>query len=202
MAGQLADETLAYILDQVLAVDDDDFASCADRSPFENRHWSSANTLFVCKRWMRIGTPALYHTIILRSDAQAQSLVRTLKKSQLGTFVRKLRLEGRSWTALATIFKISTNMTDFCFQVSSTPYDTMIPLNSLVSVSLRRIIFWKSDSLCMDDQARLRKSLEEWLPSLTKPVRGHQKLLWPKADENHQDPSRGRDGFPRKQLAL
>jgi len=174
MAERLADETLAQILDQVLAVDDDDFSSCADRSPFGNRHWSSANTLFVCKRWMRVGTPALYHTVVLRSNAQAQSLMRALKKTQLGGYIRKLRLEGWFGTSLVKIFKASTNMTDICFQTVFSAKDNVEPFCSAIgSVSASRIIIWKSGHSYTVQGERVRKAIRDWSPSTTKPVRDH-----------------------------
>jgi len=172
MAERLADETLTQILDQVLAVDDADFSSCADRSPFGNRHWSSANALFVCKRWMRVGTPALYHTTVLRSNAQAQSLMRALKKNQFGAYIRKLRLEGWFGTALRMIFESSTNMTDICFQISATSKDNVESFCSLIGiVSARRVIIWNTEESYTKQATRVRHSVDDWLRSISDPVR-------------------------------
>ncbi|KZV77836.1 hypothetical protein EXIGLDRAFT_784721, partial [Exidia glandulosa HHB12029] len=60
MAHQLADETLAEILADSLAVDDADFAvTDAKVSPFATVRESSSSVLAVCKRWARVGTPLL-----------------------------------------------------------------------------------------------------------------------------------------------
>ena len=177
MAERLADETLAHILDQVVAVDDDDFSSCADRSPFGKRHWSSANTLFVCKRWMCVGTPALYHTVILRSNPQALSLMRALRKNQFGPYIRKLRLEGWFGTTLPKIFEASTNMTDICFQTSATFQDNVDSFCSSIGfVSARRIIIWKSGRSRAKQWARVHETVQKWLVSIRDPVSTDQEL--------------------------
>jgi len=172
MADRLADETLAQILDHILAVDDADFASCADCSPFGNRQWSSANTLFVCKRWMRVGTPTLYHTIILRSKPQAQSLVRALQKNRFGSYTRKLRLEGWFGTTLTKIFEASTKMTDICFQTSATSKDNVNSFcSSIGSVPARRIIIWNNEQSYTKHATRVRNAVDHWLRSSGDPVR-------------------------------
>ncbi|KAH6915580.1 hypothetical protein BKA70DRAFT_1253193 [Coprinopsis sp. MPI-PUGE-AT-0042] len=51
---------------------------------------TTSTVLIVCKAWLRIATPLLNHSLILRSTAQAQALARTLKEdAQPGHFTRK-----------------------------------------------------------------------------------------------------------------
>ena len=96
MAHKLADETWAAILEHILEVPDDDFISCETTSgPFSRRDYSNADVLLVCKRWLRIATPLVFRTCIIRSTAQAQVLAKALKKNpEFGVLVKQLRLEG------------------------------------------------------------------------------------------------------------
>jgi len=177
MAESLADEILAQILDQVLAFDDEDYSSCADYSPFETHDWSSTNTLLVCKRWMRVGTPTLYHTIVIQSNRQANRLARTLKKSRLGIYIRKLRLEGWFGKALTKIFEASVNMTDICFQTTArTKHSVDSFCSSIGSLSVQRVIIWKSDRTDTKPWVRVRQAVDEWLPSIANPVGPHWSL--------------------------
>ncbi|EJD33181.1 hypothetical protein AURDEDRAFT_177738 [Auricularia subglabra TFB-10046 SS5] len=96
MADRLPDETLAAILAESVVVPDASFAATmADKSPFAEIAHSSSTILLVCKRWMRVATPLVYETVILRSVAQSRALAEVLKeKPQLGCYVRKFRVEG------------------------------------------------------------------------------------------------------------
>ncbi|KAI5885167.1 uncharacterized protein SCHCODRAFT_02594511 [Schizophyllum commune H4-8] len=100
--ADLPDEILKEILSLVMSVPDEDFlhGNHGDDffagSPFARYGKVSTSTLLlVCKGWLRVGTPLLYHTVVLRSTAQAQALELALAQTpQLGKFVRRLRLEG------------------------------------------------------------------------------------------------------------
>ncbi|EJD35471.1 hypothetical protein AURDEDRAFT_188726 [Auricularia subglabra TFB-10046 SS5] len=115
MAHKLADETLAAILAQHLAVPDAAFASTDRRSPFARIEVSTSALLVVCKRWMRVATPLLYETVILRSTAQAAALAVVLKANKdFGRFIKKLRVEGGFGQGVQKIISASPNITDFC----------------------------------------------------------------------------------------
>ncbi|EJD51170.1 hypothetical protein AURDEDRAFT_159578 [Auricularia subglabra TFB-10046 SS5] len=92
MAQKLADETLAQIFALHFDVPDDVLNSSEPYSRFYEKHWaSSSHVLVVCKRWMRVATPALYRIVILRSSAQARALHLALKANKgLGDFIRKV----------------------------------------------------------------------------------------------------------------
>ncbi|KAH7050361.1 hypothetical protein BKA62DRAFT_459626 [Auriculariales sp. MPI-PUGE-AT-0066] len=95
MAHKLADELLKDILSPPLLVPDDMFANRDTVSPFSKVDRSAADVLLVCKRWMCVGTPALYHTVVLRSMAQAKALASALRRCpDFGTYIRRLRVEG------------------------------------------------------------------------------------------------------------
>ncbi|EJD48719.1 hypothetical protein AURDEDRAFT_162173 [Auricularia subglabra TFB-10046 SS5] len=115
MASRLADETLHQILQIALEVADDDFADISGlkTSPFALRESSSSEILLVCKRWMRVATPLLYDTVIIRSTAQARALARALKKSpQFVRYLKKLRLEGGFGASVEKVMCAAVNLHD------------------------------------------------------------------------------------------
>lgn len=117
---KIADELLKEILSPPLRVPDDMFANTDPFSPFSKAMFSAADVLLVCKRWMRVGTPALYETVIIRSSAQAQALQMALASNPyFGRFVKKLRLEG-AYGAFITpnMIECMGRVTDFCFTLS------------------------------------------------------------------------------------
>ncbi|EJD48374.1 hypothetical protein AURDEDRAFT_112877, partial [Auricularia subglabra TFB-10046 SS5] len=116
MANRLADETLAAILADSLSVPEASFAfTTAWKSPFAKTRVSSSTILLVCKRWLRVATPLLYETVILRSAAQSGALAAVLKKqTEFGRYVRKVRVEGGVGASICKIFKAAPNITDLC----------------------------------------------------------------------------------------
>ncbi|KAJ7210120.1 hypothetical protein GGX14DRAFT_697597 [Mycena pura] len=76
---------------------------------------SSSAYLLVCKSWLRVATPLLYNVVVLRSKAQAKALARTVaKNSDLGLFIKKLRVEGGYGSPMYTILKCAPNVSDLC----------------------------------------------------------------------------------------
>jgi F-box-like len=113
-SSQLPDEIIKEILAPALHVPDETFADTALRaSPFATYGLSSSTISVVCKSWLRVATPLLYDTVVLRSKAQAQALAAALKRdSQLGAFIKKLRIEGGYGNAIFEILKRSLHITD------------------------------------------------------------------------------------------
>ncbi|KZV95377.1 hypothetical protein EXIGLDRAFT_834362 [Exidia glandulosa HHB12029] len=119
MASKLADELLKEILSPPLLVPDDLFADSGAVSPFSKATYSAADVLLVCKRWMRVATPALYATVVIRSLAQAQALAFALKRNpDFGRYIKKLRLEGAFGQHLAVLATAAPNITDLCFSLA------------------------------------------------------------------------------------
>ncbi|KAJ7294069.1 hypothetical protein C8J57DRAFT_1270713 [Mycena rebaudengoi] len=109
----LPDEILSEILSPALKVRDEDFSNTSDSSPFATYTESSSSMLLVCKDWLRVATPLLYHVVVLRSKAQAKALGESLRKNKdLGRFIKKLRVEGGYGTPMYTILAGSPNLTD------------------------------------------------------------------------------------------
>ncbi|KAH6909300.1 hypothetical protein BKA70DRAFT_1149252 [Coprinopsis sp. MPI-PUGE-AT-0042] len=113
-SSQLPDEIIKEILAPALYVPDETFADTVLKaSPFATYGLSSSTILVVCKSWLRVATPLLYDTVVLRSKAQAQALAAVLKRdNQLGTFIRKLRIEGGYGNAIFETLKRSPHITD------------------------------------------------------------------------------------------
>ncbi|KAJ7495054.1 hypothetical protein FB451DRAFT_1076827 [Mycena latifolia] len=117
MAVSLPDEIISEILTPVLRVSDDLFSDISTKtSPFAsytNNEESNSAILLVCKAWLRVATPLLYHVVVLRSTPQAQALDAALKKDQgLGRFIKKVRVEGGFGSSMHSILKNAPNITD------------------------------------------------------------------------------------------
>lgn len=57
--------------------------------------WDPWRLLLVCKTWRAVGEPLLYHTIVVRTQPQAQTLMETFRgNAALAPYIRRLRLEG------------------------------------------------------------------------------------------------------------
>ncbi|KAF7313958.1 hypothetical protein HMN09_00554200 [Mycena chlorophos] len=114
MAVHLPDEILSEILAPALRVPDSAFAdNSRGASPFANYTESTSAYLVVCKSWLRVATPLLYHVVVLRSQAQAKALATALSRNeQLGHFVKKLRVEGGFGISMHTVLSRIPNVTD------------------------------------------------------------------------------------------
>jgi hypothetical protein len=109
---KLPDEMLHECLSPVLSVPDDKFASTSTQSPFSSVSGnSSAQMLLVCKRWLRVAYPLLYHTVVIRSSGQAHALADALQANPtLGRHVKKLRIEGGYGSATHRILTLAPNI--------------------------------------------------------------------------------------------
>ncbi|KAK7020336.1 hypothetical protein R3P38DRAFT_3197662 [Favolaschia claudopus] len=94
--SSVPEEILAEILSRILNVPDEMFSDTSEISPFAGSSQSvcALLRLGVCKRWLRVATPLLYGTVVIRSKGQANALATVLREQNLGRFVRNLRLEG------------------------------------------------------------------------------------------------------------
>ncbi|KAJ6500838.1 hypothetical protein C8R45DRAFT_863665 [Mycena sanguinolenta] len=109
----LPDEIISEILSPALKVPDELFCDSSWVSPFAKNLESTSAYLLVCKSWLRVATPLLYHTVILRSKAQAKALSIALAgNKELGRFIKKLRLEGGYGSPMHIILKCSPNISD------------------------------------------------------------------------------------------
>lgn len=138
----LPDELIREILTPLLHVDEDTFESLTSRSPFSSLLQSSSDLLCVCKSWMRVATPLLYHIVILRSKAQAYALQRTLRANKaFGAFIRKLRVEGGYGGAMKTILSLAPKITHIWLSLDLPGSENTTGLcNSLGMINPRRVI--------------------------------------------------------------
>ena len=136
-----ADETLEAILHTALDVADEDFISCDKKSPFANRQHSSSDALLVCKRWLRVATPLLYHTVVIRTRLQAQALIRVVKKNPtLGRHCKKLRLETGAELLGDKLLNGLGNLKDICFAMDSHGQSSYRLAPTLHLVAPKRVI--------------------------------------------------------------
>ncbi|KAL5486158.1 hypothetical protein ACEPAI_7202 [Sanghuangporus weigelae] len=118
----LPDELVKEVLSDVLAVSEDEFSHVGPLSPFGRKVSSSSDALLVSKRWLRIGTPILHESIVLRSSAQADALygfIRGNFGSQVKGYVRRIRLEGSFGAVVGKIFTVLPNISDLYLRLPS-----------------------------------------------------------------------------------
>ncbi|KAF9463713.1 hypothetical protein BDZ94DRAFT_598825 [Collybia nuda] len=130
MASRLSNELIRGILLIGLHVPDVMFRDVSPKSPFFRlSHQPTSGVLLVCKSWTVVATPLLYQVVILRSKTQAQALERTLRtRHDLGTFVRKLRVEGGLGSAIHSVLTRSPNITDLCLSLDLRSSDSVTGL--------------------------------------------------------------------------
>jgi len=119
MAHLLADEVLQSILAPPLRVPNSMFEDVGPVSPFSKVEQSASDVLLVCKRWMRVATPIIYHTVIIRTTAQAAALNAALMRNpEFGRHVRRFRLE-RPYPAHITkaVVRTMPNIVDLCIPI-------------------------------------------------------------------------------------
>ncbi|KAJ6464791.1 hypothetical protein C8R47DRAFT_1079546 [Mycena vitilis] len=113
MFRHLPDEIVSEILSPALTVSEEMFSDIAATSPFASPSVSSSAALLVCKAWLRVATPLLYHVVVIRSKAQALALQKSLRGNpHLGRFVKMLRVEGGFGPAMEEILRNVPNVTD------------------------------------------------------------------------------------------
>ena len=87
-----------------------------------------SSILLVSKRWNALGTPALYESAILRTDAQIQALAQTLTDRRngrtLSRYLRRLRIEGGFGSAVITILKAAPGITTMFLGFDLTNFDS------------------------------------------------------------------------------
>ncbi|KAH6909304.1 hypothetical protein BKA70DRAFT_1400209 [Coprinopsis sp. MPI-PUGE-AT-0042] len=142
-SSQLPDEIIKEILAPVLYVSDEAFSDMsANSNPFAKYDLSTSTILVVCKSWLRVATPLLYETVVLRSKAQAQALSGALKRNeQFGQFIEKLRIEGGYGTFVGEILRRSPFLSELW--ISTTLYSNESVagyLKGFQAVNLRRLI--------------------------------------------------------------
>ncbi|KAJ7063809.1 hypothetical protein C8F01DRAFT_1054711 [Mycena amicta] len=126
----LPNELISEILSPVLRVPDALFSDTSRVSPFADCALSSSNYLLVGKGWLRVGTPLLYHTVVIRSMDQARALARTFSENEdadLGRSVKKLRIESGYGTPMRVIFQNTRNLTDLYLSLYGAPPNTVDP---------------------------------------------------------------------------
>ncbi|KAJ7490974.1 hypothetical protein FB451DRAFT_1221580 [Mycena latifolia] len=93
----LPDEIIPEILQvsPALKMSVEMFSDTSDVSPFAEYSESCSTYLLVCKSWLRVATPLLYHV-----------------NNDLGKFLKKLWVEGGYGPSMSTIMQFSPNISD------------------------------------------------------------------------------------------
>ncbi|KAJ7611804.1 hypothetical protein FB45DRAFT_1065818 [Roridomyces roridus] len=127
--NSLPDEIVSEILSPALKVPDAKFSDLSAVSPFAAYSESPSAYLLVCKSWLRVATPLLYHVVVLRSKAQAKALETTLiQNPDFGKFIKHLRVEGGYGPSMRTILKSTPNVTDLFLSLDVRSADSVAGL--------------------------------------------------------------------------
>ncbi|KZV93015.1 hypothetical protein EXIGLDRAFT_717668 [Exidia glandulosa HHB12029] len=91
---------------------------------------------------MHITTPTLYHTIVIRSTAQANALASALKRNpDFGRYIKKLRLEGAYGDKLKIRATASPDIPDLCMSLAIWADSGITGLTKVMSaINARRVI--------------------------------------------------------------
>ncbi|KAH7103109.1 hypothetical protein BKA62DRAFT_828692 [Auriculariales sp. MPI-PUGE-AT-0066] len=144
MYSKFADETLSMIFTAALYIDEDDFLNWKTAGgPFDKRDYSTSDILLVCKQWLRVSTPLLFHSVVIRTVAQAQALAKALKLNpEFGVMVRNLRIEGACGASVRSFLGYMTALDTLCISVNIWPGQAAraLPLfEALEDVNPRRL---------------------------------------------------------------
>ncbi|KAG5650973.1 hypothetical protein H0H81_010343 [Sphagnurus paluster] len=149
----LPDEIIKEILTPALQVPDEIFSDTGSVSPFATYDESTSALLVVCKSWLRVSTPLLYNVVVLRSKAQAQALARSLCGNKLlGTFIKKLRLEGSFGPSIEKIVNLAPNITDLCLTLNIWSSDSVSGIRrAFPKMNPRRLVICDSNQRHSDN---------------------------------------------------
>ncbi|KAJ7773823.1 hypothetical protein B0H16DRAFT_1713677 [Mycena metata] len=159
----LPDEIVSEIVSPALKISDDLFSDTNRTSPFAVPSESTSAILVVCKAWLRVATPLLYHVVILRSRAQARALQRTLRDNpDFGKWIKKIRIEGGFGPAMELILKTAPNITDIflSFSIHASDSTTGLVLG-LPHIDPTRLIIWEGIPLRNKHVRNLVQSVED-----------------------------------------
>lgn len=114
---------------------------------------SSRDNLLVCKRWLRVGTPHLYTSVIISSKEQADSLAHTLSHyADIGKFVKNLRIDG-SYGRLGKILSSCPKLVLFALHLEIFSKDSVEGLCSgLMNINPKELVLlqetcWKNQKV-------------------------------------------------------
>jgi hypothetical protein len=109
----LPDELLHLILAEKLFVDYDMFSHRSPAQLLARRVEATSSGLsLVCHRWRRVVVPIIYETVILNSEAEANSFALIVRR--VGPYIRKLRIEGGYAKPIHTILSNTPGLAFIC----------------------------------------------------------------------------------------
>ncbi|CAK5263985.1 unnamed protein product [Mycena citricolor] len=176
-APPLPDEIISEILAPALEVSEQNFCYIGtDASPFVIYTESPRAYLVVCKAWLRVSTPLLYHTVVLRSKAQSKALARTLVQvPELGRFIKRLRIESGYGTYMRPIIQAAPNISDLFLSLDIYTTDNTDSLcQALASINPERLILQETNKKLTNKMfTKLLWALEEIIPHWKRLTRYH-----------------------------
>ncbi|KAH7107277.1 hypothetical protein BKA62DRAFT_682892 [Auriculariales sp. MPI-PUGE-AT-0066] len=160
MSSTLPEELLKEVFALILLVPDHLFHDTSSSSPFARVKASTSSLLLVCKRWLRISTPTLYETLILRSKAQIISFSNAVAAdTRLALHVRRVRLEGAVPDVFGNAAKRMVLVKEICVALSSYESRRNGLLQLLRAVRPRKVAFAPMQFLASSTVKSLEKAM-------------------------------------------
>ncbi len=147
MTETIPNELLEAILFHALTIPTAVFEAWRTHRTFCSSPQSGVSSLLlVSKRWHRLGTPALYESVILRTSAQVQAFAQPLtdrrdKERTLGRYLRRLRIEGGFGSAVIKVLTAAPAVSTLYLGFDLTNHDSMSGLTrTLKKVNLEHLL--------------------------------------------------------------
>ena len=115
------------VLERILALCVD-----AQTDAFANPSWHTrqvsrraSSVLLVNKTFLRIATPLLYNTVVIRSSHQLTTILDNVFRPspQLATFVKTVEISGGSYDGLDDFVRLCVNLEEFDMSLDNTPWE-------------------------------------------------------------------------------
>ncbi|KAJ7878530.1 hypothetical protein B0H14DRAFT_3435532 [Mycena olivaceomarginata] len=169
MANSLPDEMISEILSLVL----------------KGRPFLPLQLCSSAKRGSESPPPLLYHTVVIRSRPQANALATVFKQpSDLGRFVKKLRLEGGFGKRMQQVLECTPNITDLYLSADMWSSDNVsglvlgLPLLNPTRLIVRDLSTSRGNKFMAQLYSVLAANLDEWT-NLTMIMLSHFPFLSP-----------------------
>lgn len=115
------------VLERILALCVD-----AQTDAFANPSWhtrqvsrSASSILMVNKTFLRIATPLLYNTVVIRSSQQLTTILDNVFRPspELAAFVKTVAISGGSYDGLDDLVRLCVNLEEFDMTLDNTPWE-------------------------------------------------------------------------------
>jgi len=169
------------VLERILALCVD-----AQTDAFANPSWHTrqvsrraSSILLVNKTFLRIATPLLYNTVVIRSSHQLTTILDNVFRPnpELAAFVKTVAISGGSYDGLDDFVRLCVNLEEFDMTLDSTPWEEDLREKfgeSLMGMrKIKSLIVRKDAYLTLEKPKHLMNQLSNAIAAWTSLVRFH-----------------------------